>query len=42
VLANRDAGMLAVRNRFLDAFLLTGCGVALIALASSIPDMPVA
>ena len=22
VLANRDAGMLAVRNRFLDAFLL--------------------
>ena len=40
VLANRDAGMLAVRNRFLDAFLLIGCGVALIALASSIPDMP--
>ena len=41
VLANRDAGMLAVRNRFLDAFLLIGCGVALIALATSIPDMPV-
>ena len=41
VLANRDAGMLAVRNRFLDAFLLTGAGIALIALATSIPDMPV-
>ena len=42
VLANRDAGMLAVRNRFVDAFLLGAAGVALIALASSIPDMPVA
>ena len=41
VLANRDAGMLAVRNRFLDAFLLTGAGIALIALATTIPDMPV-
>ena len=41
VLANRDAGMLAVRNRFLDAFLLSSTGAALIALASSIPDMPV-
>ena len=41
VLANRDAGMLAVRNRFLDAFLLIGAGLALIALATSIPDMPV-
>lgn len=40
VLANRDAGMLAVRNRFLDACLLIVCGVALITLASSIPDMP--
>jgi hypothetical protein len=40
VLANRDAGMLAVRNRFLDAFLLIGCGAALITLAASIPDMP--
>ncbi len=42
VLANRDAGMLAVRNRFLDALMLSGAGAALIALASSIPDMPVA
>jgi hypothetical protein len=41
VLANRDAGMLAVRNRFLDAALLSATGAALIALATSIPDMPV-
>ena len=41
MLANRDAGMLAVRNRFLDVFLLSAAGAALIALASSIPDMPV-
>ena len=41
VLANRDAGMLAVRNRFVDAFLLSATGAALIALATSIPDMPV-
>jgi hypothetical protein len=41
VLANRDAGMLAVRHRFVDVFLLTGTGIALIALATSIPDMPV-
>ena len=41
VLAARDAGMLAVRNRFFDAFLLTGAGVALIVLASSIPPQPV-
>ena len=40
VLARRDAGMLAVRNRFLDVFLLTSAGVALIVLATSIPDMP--
>jgi hypothetical protein len=41
VLANRDAGMLAVRNRFIDVSLLTGAGIALIALATTIPDMPV-
>ena len=41
VLANREAGMLAVRNRFLDALMLSGAGAALIALATSIPDMPV-
>jgi hypothetical protein len=36
VLANRDAGMLAVRNRFLDAAMLGGAGTALIVLASAI------
>jgi hypothetical protein len=41
VLANRDAGMLAVRNRFVDVTLLTGAAVALIVLATTIPDMPV-
>jgi hypothetical protein len=40
VLANRDAGMLAVRNRFVDVTLLTGAAVALIVLATTIPDMP--
>jgi hypothetical protein len=41
VLANRDAGMLAVRNRFIDVSLLTGMGIVLIVLATTIPDMPV-
>ena len=41
VLANRDAGMLAVRNRFLDVSLLIGMGIVLIVLATTIPDMPV-
>jgi hypothetical protein len=41
VLANRDAGMLAVRNRFIDVMLLTGAAVALVVLAATIPDMPV-
>ena len=40
ILAKRDAGMLAVRNRFLDVFILTGAGAALIVLASSIPQQP--
>jgi hypothetical protein len=40
LLATRDAGMLAVRNRFLDAFLLISAGVALIVLAGSIPPQP--
>jgi hypothetical protein len=38
LLATRDAGMLAVRNRFVDVFLLTSAGVSLLVLASSIPD----
>ncbi|MEO6511741.1 MAG: DUF3017 domain-containing protein [Nocardioides sp.] len=41
ILATRDAGMLAVRHRALDVFLLTSAGVALIVLASSIPNQPV-
>jgi hypothetical protein len=41
VLANRDAGMLAVRNRFVDAFLLGGAGIGLITLATTIRNTPV-
>ena len=33
--------MLAVRNRFIDVSLLTAAGIALIVLATTIPDMPV-
>lgn len=40
VLPARDAGMLAVRRRWWDCFLLAGVGVALILLAGSIPDQP--
>ncbi|MGB0099620.1 MAG: DUF3017 domain-containing protein [Nocardioides sp.] len=40
VLPAREAGMLAVRNRWWDCFLLVGTGVALILLANSIPDQP--
>jgi hypothetical protein len=40
ILASRDAGMLAVRHRMVDVALLTGAGVALIVLATNIPDMP--
>jgi hypothetical protein len=38
VLPARDAGMLAVRHRMLDATLLGVMGVALWVLASTIPD----
>ena len=41
VLRNRDAGMLAVRNRLFDAVLLAGLGLALFFLALTIPDQPV-
>ena len=41
VLRNRDAGMLAVRNRFFDALLLAGLGLTLFFLALTIPDQPV-
>jgi len=40
VLPTKDAGMLAVRARWFDCVLLAGVGVALIFLASSIPDQP--
>ncbi|QIK75511.1 DUF3017 domain-containing protein [Nocardioides piscis] len=40
VLQPRDAGMLAVRAKTLDATLLAGLGAALIFLATSIPDQP--
>ena len=40
ILATRDAGMLAVRHRVIDVFLLTSAGVALIVLAGSIPNQP--
>lgn len=41
VLRNRDAGMLAVRSRFVDALILAGLGLALFFLALTIPDRPV-
>lgn len=40
LLPERDAGMLAVRHRFIDCTLLAGVGGALFWLASSIPDQP--
>jgi hypothetical protein len=40
VLPARDAGMLAVRNRFFDAILLAGLGAAILFLASTIPNQP--
>ena len=41
VLRARDAGMLAVRHKVLDAAILVALGSALIFLAGSIPDQPV-
>ena len=38
VLPARDAGMLAVRNRFVDAFLLGGVGAAILFLVTTIPN----
>jgi hypothetical protein len=40
VLRRRDAGMLAVRHRLLDATMLAGVGAVLIFLAQSIPNQP--
>ncbi len=38
VLPARDAGMLAVRNRFFDALLLGGLGAAMFFLVTTIPN----
>ena len=40
VLRTRDAGMLAVRHKVLDALVLIVLGGSLIFLAGSIPDQP--
>ncbi|GAB3080524.1 DUF3017 domain-containing protein [Nocardioides zeae] len=40
VLPESQAGMLAVRNRFLDAGVLVALGVTLFALATDIPEQP--
>ena len=41
VLPSRDAGMLAVRSKLLDAVLLSGTGAAFFFLAATIPNQPV-
>ena len=40
VLPGRDAGMLAVRNRFFDCVLRGGLGAALFFLAQTLPNQP--
>lgn len=40
LLPQRDAGMLAVRQRFVDVALLVGVALALYFLAGNIPDQP--
>ena len=40
VLRRKDAGMLAVRHRLFDVFLLAAVGTALIFLAGDIPNQP--
>ncbi|MEZ0579450.1 DUF3017 domain-containing protein [Nocardioides sp. MH1] len=40
VLPERDAGMLAVRPRLVDVFILGGVAIALFVLAMNIPDQP--
>ncbi len=41
VLPQRDAGMLAVRPRLVDVFLVGSVAVVLFVLAQNIPDQPV-
>lgn len=40
VIKEQEAGMLRVRGRSFDVVALAGVGVALIALATNIPDQP--
>lgn len=40
VISDRESGMLRVRGRWFDVAALSGVGVALIALATNIPDQP--
>jgi hypothetical protein len=40
VIKEHEAGMLRVRGRVFDVVALSGVGVALIALATNIPDQP--
>ena len=40
LLRQRDAGMLAVRKRWIDVLMFTGVGAALIFLTESIPNQP--
>ena len=40
VIGEDEAGMLRVRGRVFDVLALAGVGVALIALATNIPDQP--
>ncbi len=40
VLPSRDAGMLGVRSKLLDALMLSGVGAALFFLAATIPGPP--
>ncbi|WP_210650341.1 DUF3017 domain-containing protein [Nocardioides sp. SYSU D00065] len=40
LLRSRDAGMLAVRHKLLDAAILIALGGSLVFLAGSIPDQP--
>lgn len=40
-LPEKDAGMLAIRHRFLDVAILLAIGITLFLLAQTIPDQPV-
>ena len=40
LLRQRDAGMLAVRKRWIDVLMLAGVGAALVFLSESIPNQP--